>query len=835
MKLARGAGVVRRLVRCGHRRPRTTVVVALALILTGVVMGARLEFETDVLRLMPRDEPLIQEFERLLHEFRALETLLAAIPVTSPDDLETAFSLVDAVEAEFADSPYLTAVQGRLEDPVQLAEAVLRHAVLFLDQEALEKLAVTLSGPGLAQRAGDIRAGLETPHGMVAKELALRDPLGLLPLLLDRVSRAPASMQADFGSGYMLSADQSLVLLLARPAGPAQDIDFDRRLFADLDGRVERARARVAEMEGRPVGRVPEVLLGGGHRIALEDATLIRRDVITNSLTSLLGVMMLFFLAYRRLATAHFAFLPLAVGLAMTFTFAALTVGGLNSATAGFAALLVGLGIDFTIVMYGRYLEERHQGLDVAAALEAMAVGSGPAVLLGMATTAATFFAFLVTRFSGLRELGLLTGSGIILMAASSFVILPALVTLFDRDRPPARLPPWLHMGGVLRWCAGRRVLVIGLAGILLAGAVLQLWRVRFDDDVRHLRSPANRGVEIQEMVTDAFGLAFNTMMIRVEAPTTAELLERIGPLTRRLDALVEMGLIRSYESLAALVPPQEQQQAARDWLRANRPLTDPDQVERRFRTALAGHGLRPEAFKQGFDLLAQALDPDSRADPTMWRGTPAQQVVDRLLFEGEGYSSTVINIYPPPDLWQRAAPPELSAAVADVPDATLTGINLVSQRMRDIVWKDAGLAGVLGLVVVFLMLLWELRRIRDAAACLIPVVFGVVGAVALMAQLDMPLNLLNVFVMTMIIGVGSDYGIHVVHRYRAGATLAEIGETARAVVVAALTTMVGFGTLVATSYPGLQSIGWMTSFGVIFSCLAAVFVLPVLLRPQRD
>jgi hypothetical protein len=81
-----------------------------------------------------------------------------------------------------------------------------------------------------------------------------------------------------------------------------------------------------------------------------------------------------------------------------------------------------------------------------------------------------------------------------------------------------------------------------------------------------------------------------------------------------------------------------------------------------------------------------------------------------------------------------------------------------------------------------------------------------------------------------MIVGIGSDYGIHVYHRHREGADLTQLAETGRSVLLAALTTVVGFGSLVLTHYPGLQSIGWMTALGVLLSCFAALIVLPLLL-----
>ena len=62
----------------------------------------------------------------------------------------------------------------------------------------------------------------------------------------------------------------------------------------------------------------------------------------------------------------------------------------------------------------------------------------------------------------------------------------------------------------------------------------------------------------------------------------------------------------------------------------------------------------------------------------------------------------------------------------------------------------------------------------------------------------------------------------------REGHTIEELAETARSVVVAALTTIVGFGSLVTTHYPGLQSMGWMVVMGVVFSCATAVLVLPL-------
>lgn len=819
------------LVRLGHRFPWRVLGAAAVVVALGVWAGTRLSFDTDVLNLMPRHDPVVKDFRSVLEQFGTLDTLLVAVEVGGEDRLEIALALVDTLADELRESPHLAHVEAQLEDPVKLAEAVLRHAVLFLDDAGLRQLEARLTDEGLAARAGDIRAAVDAPHGMLAKEFATRDPLGLLPMLLGRVSNTPSALRLDYASGYLLSEDHSLVLLLAKPTSPAQDIAFDERLFEDMNERIARARASVAEEFGIDLASTPAVMLGGGHRIAVEDATLIKRDVILNSVSSVAGVMLLFFVAYRRFAAAHYAFLPLAVGLALTFGFAAVTIGELSSATAGFAALLVGLGIDFTIVLYGRYIEARRSGLDIGDALHEMAGHSGPSVMLGAVTTVATFFAFFLTRFSGLRELGLLTGMGIVLMGISAFILLPALVTVFDRGKEAPSHSRWLDLGPMIDWSLRHRRLVLALLAVGTVVSIALLPRLEFVDDARNLRAPGNQGVVVQERISAAYGLSFNAMMIRVAGPSEAEVFDRLRRLGRGLDDLVAAGTLSSYQSVAILVPPPETQNRAIAWARTNRQLADPPRVEAALSAALVERGLVAEAFSGGLDSLGEALAPSAPVTLDVWRGTPVESYLERSFRRDGGVVSTVVNVFPPPGKWRREAPRELVELVATVPGATLTGVNLVSARLREIVWRDALIAGLVGLLVVLAILLWELRSVGWSLACLLPVAVGVLWSLGVMAAFGLALNLLNVFVITMVIGIGSDYGIHMLHRLREGASLHELAETGRAVTLAALTTVVGFGSLVTTHYPGLQSIGWMTSMGVVISCMTAILVLPIVVR----
>ncbi len=824
------AAFARACVRLGLSSPKAVLAASLGVLALGVALGSRIRFDSDVLNMLPQKDPLVGEFRRVVSEFGAAETLLVVERIADPQNLEPALALADALEDELKKSPFLSRVDARLQDPLRLAEEVLAHGLLFLDEEGRKELAQRLTPEGLGRRAREVREALDTPQAVMTKELATRDLLGVLPLILRRLSTSPQSLSVDTSSGYYLSADHSLLVILAYPTAPAQDIGFDEKLFADLEARVSKAKGRVAEEWELDPSQLPAVELGGGHRIALEDASLIRGDTIVNSLTSLVGVSVLLLFAFRRWHAVAITAAPLVVGLALTFAFAGLFFPTLSSAAAGFSALLIGLGIDFSIVMYARYCEVQASGCSLAEAWEETAMETGPAIFLGAVTTLATFYAFVATRFAGLAELGLLTGTGIVLLALAALVVVPAL-TAVSRRPPAVACPlPWLPAERLLSWAQTHRrgVLLGALAACL--GSSLLLPHLTFDDDVRHLRSPANRGVAVQEEVARAFGQSFNAMVVRLEAKDELALVEKTQAFVAALDRLKDSGTVARVESVATWVPPLPHQRETLAWLAAQG--WDPAKVVSELRQALDREGLVADAFAPGLDLVHRMLSLSEPVTADMWRGTPLEGLVERSIHHGQGFVSTAVTVYAPPGGWRREAPPELVALVKSTPGASLVGINVLAQHLRQVVRADALRAAALGFVAVLALLMAQLRSGGDALLCLLPVAVGLVLAGGVAAATGLALNPLNVFVTTMVIGIGSDYGIHLVQRMREAPQ--GTGGTVRAVVLAALTTAVGFGSLMTSHYPGLASVGWMTVLGVCLACLAAIVLVPLLRRTHE-
>ena len=707
------------LVRFACRRPGVVGVGAVLVWVAVVFTASRLQVETDILSLVPRGNPVIDEFSTTVERFGSVDTMLVVIRLDPGRDFESSLAFADALARSMREWELIDWVEYRLEDPTTAAVPLLDRATLFLDPQELEELIARLSAPDLDVEAARLRSQLLAPQGLVTKELLRVDPFGLLPRILERVRFGGVGVQIDPATGCLVDPGRTMMLMMAKPLRPAPDLKFDRLLANGLPERLQEAEAWWRE-EGWD-GPRPEVEFTGGHMVTLHDSELIRGDVIVNLATSLIGVMILFALAFRRAAAMVYAVVPLMTGLGMTLVFGAQALGRLNTLTSASGALLIGLGIDFIIVCYGRYVEERRSGADHLAALEAVGSQTGVPVLLGAVTTAATFYAFLVTDFRGLWELGLLTGTGILLVALSVFLLLPVLLAV---GSGPGREAPrlYLHSFGsdlLVRASLRRPRVVIGLVVVVTLAFGWAMRGLTFDDDIRNMRSAGNRASQLRDQVMAAFGMRFSPMMVRLDGTTELEAIESARELMPALEALVDGETLASVDAIVRVVPPAAEQDAVIERLRRSEGQLDG--LEERFARALQAAGLSPEAFREGVAHTVSALNVRAPMSLSDLAGTPLERMVGRYLVRYDGGFSTAVYCYPPAERWLRAPPPALVEAVARHPGAALAGTNVVSAELRRIVWRDVAWATALGLVLVLLLLWADLGSPARALLAMVP------------------------------------------------------------------------------------------------------------------
>lgn len=821
------------LVRIGRTWPRTVLFLAVLSWILAALLASRVKIETDILSLVPRDNPVVENFETTIDRFGTVDTLVCVLQLHGYDRRDGDLSFADHFSRELKASKSIEWVEGHMDTSLQLLAPLLDRSLLLMDPVQLEKFLGDLQGEGLDRKASELYSQLIGPQGMAAKDYLRADPFGVLPILTSKLSFDGLGLPVDPESGYVMDPEGRMILILARPIRPAQDLIFDRQLAAEL--RTIRERATKSWEEEGWEGDAPEIRFTGGYMVTLEDSNLIISDAELGMASALLGVLLLFLLAFRRKAALVYATLPLLTGLALTVIFGILALGRMNSLTSAFGGLLVGLGIDFIIVLYGRYVEERKAGADHREAVDAMGRHTGVGVMLGAVTTAATFYAFLLTDFRGLSELGLLTGTGILLLALTVFLLLPALLSLLQ-DRPSGARRHVISSFGAehltalaLRWprCIVGLVIVVSL--FLGWGA----FSLRFDDDIQNMRSPDNKAMQLRQEIMLAFGQRFTPMSIRVDGKTETEAMDSARKILAEATELVNAKDLARVESIVSIFPSRESQEAVIEIL--HRHAGEFEKLRPRFEAALRKNGLNPEMFREGIQHFQRALKQQEIIRLSDLGEGPLSTVIGRFVARAGSVVSVVVRCYPPAGLWRRGAPPALEQVVARHPDAILTGTNVVSSELRKIVWRDAGRASLLGFILVFLLMWADFGSPLPSLLALLPLALGLVWMLGTMALLGQCVNFMNIFVVTMVIGIGVDYAVHLQHRWiESGGDPGAIARTSKAIAVAALTTVVGFGSFVLSHYPGLRSVGSAAILGALATALLSVTLLPVVLRRLR-
>ncbi len=401
----------------------------------------------------------------------------------------------------------------------------------------------------------------------------------------------------------------------------------------------------------------------------------------------------------------------------------------------------------------------------------------------------------------------------------------------------------YLHSFGlerVIAWSTRHPWPVLAGSVVLTAGLGWCAWNVEFTSDVRDLRSPNNRGILLQQKIGDKFEASFTPMMVVCRGADLDTVLERNHETNRTLARFVQDGTLRGFESIFNYLPPRQDQETIIGALRDGQAgAFDTARIERTFRAALRDNGFREETYDGYLKALPAILKPERPIGIDSLQAAGLDRFIGRYIKkEEDGSYKSVTYLFPTQAESRRTAPPALVAEL-DHPESgvEITGVNIASAELKRIFSRDAWRAVILGILLVTVLLWLDFRSLWLTTLANIQLLLGVVWMLGCMQLLGIRMNFVNAFVTTMILGVGIDYGIHIIHRIsQEGLSNFEgLMETGKAVVMAALTNVAGFGTIwVVSNYPGLYSMGEVAAIGSVTCLVTALTTLPALLILTR-
>lgn len=656
---------------------------------------------------------------------------------------------------------------------------------------------------------------------------------------------------SELNAEYLLTKDGTLGFVLLRlakdPDGFArnsQSVDALRGLIADVNAHHTDVKIGLT---GLPVMENDEMRSS-------------ESSMYWSSMLSLVGVACLFVAGFGGIRHALLANLVLLVGIAWSFAYLTYAVGHLNILSMSFTVTLIGIGIDYGVYYVARYLQVRATVSSYKEALLQTTHSVGPGICTGAITTAIAFFAASFTDFTGISELGTIAGGGILLCAVAELLVLPAVIALVDRSGLGLHIPEPLNVHAWVAPLLRKPKLLLASTlffTLVVSLGVEHLW---YDHNLLNLQAEGLESVELEQKLLSesnqsvwyALSIADNRedLLARKEAMLKLGSVERVEEIVSLLptDHKVKQPIIaRIQQRLADLeeqpqrIPVEKAQYIGRVLMRTQQLLEGMpetraaaravEQIRDRLRKLLQSDYFQwVSQFQQTMagDLLTRLHILRSMANPEPPQLTDLPQSLVQRFVGNHGHH--LLKIYGRGNIWDMDALERFVKEVRSV-DPRATGNPLQAYEASLQMKTSYEQAALYALAVIMVVLLLDLRSLRYALLAALPLGLGVLQTFGMLGILEIPLNPANMIALPLMLGIGVDYGVHLVHEYREQTGPYRMSPaTAVAVLVDGLTTVVGFGSLMIASHRGLQSLGRVLTLGVSCCMFTSMVMLPALL-----
>ena len=873
---------------------RTALLLITVFIITMIAfsLALRLKLEMHFRNLMPQDHPMVEEFNQIIDEYSTASMIIIAAKGREQDLKQFADELAVLVKKM---TKYVQRIDYKLETDFFLKHGFLLQKEkdlknskdIFSDLNLLpwlehlndnfEKTYVydeeSISTKEKENNAIQFLDGIEYWLKTVSRYIKSGENM-------DPESAENAALRFLLGDEYLISPDKDMLLLFAQPTFSLNEIN----LVVEAENAIDSLIARVA-------GKYPGIEAGTTGTIALarDEMVAVNEDMYVTSIIAMLLIIVLFIVSFRMLVAPILAGITLIVGIIWTAGFTAITIGSLNIMTSMFSVILIGLGVDFSIHIISVYTEIRASGAAISDSLQQALLKSGNGIITGALTTALAFLTLMISKTAGMSEFGLVAGSGVIFcMLAALFVLPPMLVfrdkilIRFKKESYKAKSTEFRFLGTISEFISRKPLWGILGAVIITIFLGLASLNLTFDYNYLNMEPLGLTSIKLQHEMEAEFNVTPDFALI------TAMSVEEARRITTAAKDLKMIGMVTS---ISEYIPSPEQQakrvpliEEIRKNLQNNTKtenfslknfpklfdqlnrleaniielaqlayLGGQEKVDQKCKTiigdleksdnktiiasligsiktdqdqSIKNLNLFQKHFVPKFRTLASGM---TSTEPITLKNLP-QNILDQFI--NKNRDKYLVTIYPKEAVWDLEFLQRFTDQMQKL-DQRVTGMPSVFYVLTQIIGRDGKIAAMLAIAVIFILLIMDFKKPILAVLAMVPLVIGAIWMMGTMYLLGLQLTLVNVIGLPLILGIGIDDGVHLIHRYRVegpGKIRTVFTSTGRAVLLTSLTTMLAFGSFKFATYRGLGSLGAALFIGVGACFLTSIFILPALL-----
>lgn len=782
-------------------------------VLTGVtalfLIGRyRVSINTDIVASFPQGDPIIVDARDVIMRHPMQERIVIDIGHQG-DHFEPLVAGAGFVEKCLRESGLFKSVGLNREQqlfPEMISYVMENFPVLFSERDLKEKIEPLLTPEKIREALMNDRAGLIGLEGIGQAGLIARDPLALRSIVLQRM--APLAPQKDvvFVQGQLLSGDKKHLLVIAEPATSGYDTAFSRKVTAlieDIGTQLNKPYAGQDAFILTPVG---------AYRAALDNEIAAKTDTHRTVLISTIAIALLLLLGFPRPWIGLLALLPALGGTMVALFVYSLFQNSISMLAIGFGGAIISFTVDYGIA-YLLFLDRPYETYGIEATKEVWSLG-----LLAMLTTAVSFACLCIADFPALSQLGWFAALGVVFTYIFVHGIYPF---LFPRV-PPAKREGILPLQRIADTFAKGGM---GVACVASLFGVVMLFFAKpdFSVDLQSMNSVSPQTLGAERLIRKVWGDVFSRVFLAVGGETIGELQAKEDRLADLLDGETEKGTVAAAFVPSMIFPGEERSMRnfaawqvfwTPERLARLRQVIDPlsrelgfvPQAFAPFFTVIDAKEFRvPEIPPVFFRLLSIVAGPDGKG----W--TQYSTVQPGPAYKGSAFCDSVV-----------------SKGLAKVFDPVLFGDRLGGIILNGFV-RVALIVGVMTFLVALLYLFhWRLTLIALA-----PTIFSLVCTIGTLRLLGQTLGIPVIMVSAIVIGMGTDYALYLVRAYQryVDDRHPSVALIRLSVFLSFATTFIGFGVLALSGHTLLKSAGLALAFGIGYSYLGTVALVPPLLK----
>ena len=796
------------------------------------VLVTSLRLDSDVLNILPGSFRSVQGLKIYDREFEQTRELTFALRC-DPNDVDKLDEFALVFAEKLRKQPWCTRVlagsPSETPDGIRDLQSIAVPLLLNLEPNVFNETMSILQPQKIRDRLHRLRQQIEAGSPRPEFELSF-DPLGLIAPALKPFAESTAIEEEQ----PLSSPDRTMRVFLAVTNQASISAFECQRLMRRVNAFCATARDGWDPESHSGL----EILVTGRSAYVAEISLSMRYDILATLGSSILLVGSIFFIGFHRWLPLLGMGFSLLLSCLVALTIGLLIFGQLSMVSVGFCAILVGLGVDFAILTFGRYQQARSDGESHRQAIATSVTKLGRAIFFGALTTAVGFLALILSGSLGFSQLGVLIAIGIFFAG----LFMCSILFLFIREQQPPVRYDWIFelVRKYVRWTVRRPAPMLIFSGaLLLLLTVIGLSPIpplHFEASTRSLEPKNSRAAIALRKIMQQMPVRWEPVLAIVRAANPQKLHDDWQKISAHWSNLQATGKIKSFSTPTALC-------LSPDWIQKNREKLNTINFQTARETleqTLDAEGFSRDSFAPAFSLLNSLqglIDPN--APLPNWRAQLPESsswwfLVDRYFAQDPLLTTGFVTTNQPVSTHRQSEELGRDLPAPGIP-MILTGWNYALADLLP--WSHRQLLIISALMAFFDVSLLALLY-RDLRLWIIQVVtlmFGIGAMIASMKMLHIDLNMLNVLSFRLVLAIGVDYGIYVVLVWQKTHEIEhDVAGVIKPVLLAGLTAVAGFGSLGLARNPALTSLGIACAIGIFWSLIATIFfALPAVAASQ--